>query len=360
LQASLEEYRAALDKVDVEFRDDLIRLSREVAVTLQAGYSPEAARGYDRLLDVQDEVIARQARLDDEFFERLTVALDDSQLTYLERAKQLRRREQCFPLYVFVPWAQIDLSEFIESFGLGPDVLAEIDAMLIDYEHRVTPMFVELRESIDRHASAKVWGVVKAKYDSDGKPYAPDSEAAAKYAAEYFQMNDATLARQSSLMKRIGELNESVLAQILPLVDEPQRSAIRETFNSRAYPDVFPDPSDPIEVYRGLANSENLTEADREVLSALWSSYREQYDAKCRLMLESYKSWREQLARNEVHGDAQRYSMEMRRWRMERSELNRVVVGQIQQTLSNQLNQQQVEAIQAYLNRMVKLREYTN
>jgi hypothetical protein len=328
----------------------LLKVSTQARVALAGGYTPVAAQLHQEFCELEVQIRNEIGELEDKLFLAISTILHESQLPKLERVKQTRSRSRCFPFYVLVNGAQVDLTALLRKFH--PKAAQEdetVDELLADYETKATPLFVQLRKALDSHASVQVWALSRYQFEQDGKPRDPNTPEAQRLAESYFAQNKSALGNSSRLQKQILEVNQRSFAAVVEHMNLSSRDPFVSEFLRLTYPDVFPDPTDPRAVYESILKNEQFERDVLENLEALWNAYRDSYIVKCRHMQEENTRWRVQLAATEIQNEYSDYLEKMRKLRHERIKLNMSILNQIMQAFPNELTSDSKSLIENHL-----------
>ena len=307
----------------------LMGLSQTGGEAFGEGHTPAAAAIFEEFCGVERKIRDRMEQLDERLIGSLSTVLDETQLAGLDRVKDTRKRARCLPLYVLLPGANIDMADLVRRFEKPAEDDAAIDELLAEYERKVTPLIMQLRKEIDEYAASQVWAMARCQYDEEGKQRDQTTPEAARLAREYLASNTAKLRRGASVQEQILRVNEETFSAIKDKLKMTDTYVFVQEFRRLAYPDAYPDQTDPIEVYETILKNEKFDDQSLELIRSMWSLYRESYNAKCRAMQEENVKWRIQLAETEIQTGYGDYLERMTKLRRQRIKLNRAILTQI-------------------------------
>lgn len=228
--ARSERIRAALERVELEFVDDLAKCIKA--------------------------------------FQPTESAMDDAAIeTLLEPMRLAAKRRYFRELQTVCRWALVDLRWVLETVPaehLNDEVRAAIRPALLEYDVQLTPLIRQMgaayqrmtAKSTEMHARLSVDLIDQPAFASEVRP---------------------TRIRLANAARAVRVLNERTLQTLAEVM--PPAVAREFTINAkyRAFPELYPDPTSLVELFDGLRDDGEVTPEVRAELVQM----RQSYDAEC-------------------------------------------------------------------------------
>jgi hypothetical protein len=351
-----ESYQASYAQLETQILPALDKLAVDVGVDQKDGYTPRSAALYQELHSMQEKVRESVGELDQKFFVGISAILSETQLEMLPRVQQIRERGCCFPLYILLQPAQIDLSRFIDEMMLEEEARNKIDPILIEYEIQATQSFKEVRKALDKATIEGVWALSNALFDSEGRRRVEGSNDAVTSGQLYFERTKTLRGNLSRLERRLANLNATFCEQILDQLGPSERERVEYEFKRRAYPDVFPDATNAISTFDFAMKTSSIPDVGRSTLELAWADHERSYDEKCKVMIDLTLEHREELERTMKNDGVAEYESRMQALHLDRLRLNRSILKFAVEALKGNLSKEAALAIDEHL-RVIQDRE---
>jgi hypothetical protein len=295
-----------------------------------------------RHLVVRDrEIAVRQVRsLEDRFFAQWEAFLTDGQLLLLDSIRKQRRRDHC-RFYERYPAAQLDLVRLVHEHVLAGLDLAASDVMalalfLVEYDLAMAPhvaareeaFVATMGEGVLLHALMATNGMVEWG--------TPGWHSAVELRDKLRSMN----GRLTEIEKRIHDINVQFLGRLHEVVASPAAEMVRQEFQRRTYPGVYPDPTDLREVVERAVAIPALVEHQREAIIALGEADEARRRRLCDRMVRHFLEWRRFYGTEQAQGTPEWDAFEQAMtadW-TERSVRAHSALAEMERVLDNQLD----------------------
>jgi hypothetical protein len=247
--------------------------------------------------------LERLRQLDEAFFLDLAVlASDETQLSGIERLRQMRRRAVASRLAAESGESRgdgesvVDLANLLIRSDLPREDILRLDSLLAAYDDRVTPLFVKRVELVRQSARRRaMW---RAAGESGGR------EAQQLVGAMYRKWREA-VAELRAAEHEIVEASRRSLGEALGLLPAGAAAEIRFTYQQAAYPDEFADSVAMERVFDGALGLADVSGRQRERLVEISGDFRSSYlalseDIVERRRLRDFDRDREGMPRRET------------------------------------------------------------
>ena len=194
-----------------------------------------------QVYDVEESLRRAIERADEALFVELESVLADVQKPGMARVRDYRQRQACVGwLRWLVRPARIDLSAMLDDVSAVPEVRAAVDGLLADYERRLTPTRVALNKAMlanrIRLLELSAWLV----RDENDRPL--DPTLLRQRSQEHALRVSALLDDSVRLQRQIADLNQKTLGTLLTAMPPSVATSLRNEYQRRAFPTVYPDP----------------------------------------------------------------------------------------------------------------------
>jgi len=250
----------------------------------------------------------------------------------------------------------IDLSRMVRRQELTSDETTALEQVTTEYEKSITDAFRERFEaSLDFQQRSERFNVEMQAMQSDGGTFNP-----ALYQQKYKELMEEGQTKMNQSNQKVRDINRTALEKMLEAMQAEHAAAMRNTYNRRAHPNVYNDPSSADNALNAALALTDLSADQKSRLNSLAAEYRPAYAAFCDQMVQ-------------LNQDAQGWSMgyDPELWReyekrqqtlqkigFDRNELNQRVVSRLKGMLTeDQLtrigplpNFEQANGMQMYMN----------
>lgn len=299
-------------------------------------------------VDVRKQFLA----LDEAMFTSLTSALNDTQAVALNRVRLDRRRTASVLLGSMIPSAEVDLTRFLRPYQMDIDPMhaVRLDKLLQEYEAEVSPLMEELCEECIHRTRLISKNEVKQRFGSDGLPLDPSTPAArAQFdAGRKARLN--IIKAGGHLQLRIAELNATSLPGLIECHVVSIQGNIRQAFDEKTLPAVYPDPLDPTDLFGRIRETAAANPEAIESLDGLRIVHQQGYASVSTKMVEAFRDWRKSMAltQSALPQKFQSYRKSMREWRDGRWLLNKALIDDAVVLLDSSAKEQTATLVEAY------------
>lgn len=241
-----------------------------------------------RLIPAYDGMMAACARFDDQLaaadhalFAAIESFLAESQRAALERVRLHRSRDRSPAIENKIYESLVDLAEFVEQLELDEAEMIEVDSVLAKYEEEVTPLFVAKDASFRQSLGRINYCYARMFIDETGRLLdvtTPEDMAQRTSMFAELQQLSATLATKQADIARV---NRKYLPQVLERLPDEHAKAIRARYAALAWSYVYPDDTDPENLYNTVLDSPELAQDVRAMIVEKWTQYRIKYEDLC-------------------------------------------------------------------------------
>jgi hypothetical protein len=243
---------------------------------------PDFQTRYVDLLAACDTYDDKLSAADDRFFATIESFLGESQVPGMARVRMHRGRDRSPTLENRINESIIDLSALVEQQGLDTAAMAEVDAILVSYEEAVTPRIVA-RDRDFRHLLPRAnFCLSRAFVAADGRPLEVEKNPSDMQQRQAMFKEFQQIWRDlSQHQMEIARLNREYLPQVLAKLPPVTAKSINGTYSMIAWSYVYPDKTDPTELYEALLASKGLDDDIRAGMREHWTQYRAKYEDLC-------------------------------------------------------------------------------
>lgn len=235
-----------------------------------------AARLYGELDRELTELNAILDAADEEFLRQVEALLTPEQLPLMKRVRGVRER-------------RILRSHNPAMPGAGVDIIAISYARLDQSEsaaefHRYLDEFEDIYLVALRHVRSTEYGVAPDRYRMRSIEWTLQHDAVSddersRLVAEQQRLKTRSLARVIAAAKEVVRLNRQAIDDLKDRLPEAEHGAIRRTYLSSAYPDVYPDPADASRWFDAALSLADLEDYQREAIIGARGNYEQRHDA---------------------------------------------------------------------------------
>ncbi len=293
-------------------------------------------RAHQKRRDALEVMLSADGR----FFNELALGvLTDEDFDRLERVRLARLRDvySVRTNYAFGTLGasnsagRIDIARLVRLASLPEEHIQHIDAALLAYEGE---MVDALREQYE--ASLAV-NLAQEKANVEFTRAREDDESNMAMGMRYFELLREPQERLTQASKRIADLNERTIEEIVALLPGNHGRRLQNNYLRRAYPNIYNDPAAMDEKITAAMRLPDLAEQQQMQLAELLGEYRPVYDDLTRQMLDVSRSGTEPNYASFEQEDWREYMemMEkMQRLRFERNELNARAISRVKSILN--------------------------
>lgn len=331
VELSLQRYQTAAKGLLDREHPALDQMSDDGGKAQDAGRFEESCRIGAQLAEDEQRVVLALRLIDEQFLAEIESILAEPQKSAIDRVRDRRTRAHCYLRDCAMGGAHVDLSAFVEIIGVTPEGLVAVDAILMEYERILTPLFVQLHEmmlenrTIGRLDDAETYLLSTEKTD---RSRAQIQEVLARQRTRYRE--------QAKLQLQIWEMNDEYCSRLVSRLQLPDADRLEESYRARVYKVVYPDNHDPEPVYLAIAASASLSPTAREAIESAHAQFARSYAATCLKMEKRYREWREAFASTFMDAAFDAYRQDMRQLRDDRWKLSLQFVKQLDSLLSSE------------------------
>jgi hypothetical protein len=278
---------------------------RSFEVVAHEGPHPTIASAQEKieLFEDVDRILAPLLSVERRMFDELAPILAEEQLPLLERVHNLRRRRLYDEAHSMYPGAMLDLTLILHeieqrcSEPITPTDPDTFHALLTEYDGTLTT-FARQRYEADRRALRKL---IRITGESQELQYtAEDIEAVRPRLRELSEERLDLIKPEVEAAKRIYDLNRRFAELLAAQLPDDVGRELRRRFGEATYKPIYPNPYDIEEGLNDLLTIEDLSDEQRESLTALRQGYLERRRQLDRRMIDRYMQWKDETAR--LHG----------------------------------------------------------
>jgi len=306
-----------------------------------------------QVYDVEESLRRAIERADEALFVELESVLADVQKPGMARVRDYRQRQACVGwLRWLVRPARIDLSAMLDDVSAVPEVRAAVDGLLADYERRLTPTRVALNKAMlanrIRLLELSAWLV----RDENDRPL--DPTLLRQRSQEHALRVSALLDDSVRLQRQIADLNQKTLGTLLTAMPPSVATSLRNEYQRRAFPTVYPDPHGLHDVCERLVGAAGIDDAQRAAISALCATYQSEYDGVNLEMERRYSDWCLEFASTFGSLNYEQYRLRMRELRDQRWRLNLKTLRQIESLIPDAGSHSELQSLAEALERAIR------
>jgi hypothetical protein len=315
------------------------------------------AAQYEGVCEQETAFAAAIEREDDSFLGQISAVLADVQLPAMDRVRLHRQRSRAVTYYFRLAKARMDLSRLVERYGFPEEILRNLEPVMCEYEQAVTPEFVKASNRY-RDSRAKCTRLsLRQELDDNGQPRDLTNPIVIDQIRAFRQQKLALLHSRTDAEMQIARVNDQFLPKFLEQMPLKLSKEFRLVYLSTAYRRVYPDKSDPQELYEGLLADRHVDDNICNMLAEQWQAYRRQYENLCARMRDSADEWAAQFARFNSNEGWEEYESRMEFLARERISKNEQFVKSIIELLPPPIRARHQETIDRWRN---EVDEYRN
>jgi hypothetical protein len=319
---------------------DELREARQAARTDASDASAEElGERIDRVYELRRLAIAAMTAEEATFFEEMRPIVGADRRGLLERVEGARRREALAGSASASlalgrdtsAEASLDLVTIVLEAQPDDDMLASIDELLTAYEGGASRAFEErLQAQLDMQRRNDRW---MAEITAAARR---DLGAVIELQTRYREEMREPMQRVATTDRVVVDLNRHTLEELAGVLPRDLAAEIRRAYDLAAFPSIWEDPAS---VDRHLAKAlalDDLTAQQRAELTDLGASYRGEYEALSREMIEQLPTSVVNAVGldPETFADWQRRQQQLAKIRFDRNELNGRAISRLQAMLT--------------------------
>jgi hypothetical protein len=261
-----DRYRTADREYRWEKVAPLFDRAADVAKTNDVAINLQTAAKAVELLRSRDAVVDQLTKLENALFNDLKPMLSEYQQGRLEFVKMDRQRARSRTVPCWYAGARYDLSNMVmdwreeEALNFNDQNLL---AVLDDYDRAATRLWR------DHSKTLQDWNAEELILSATAMS-AKSSDIDEKYYRRRIEMN----ARISKIDRRIHDLNATTLRTLEAVLPIPVLAELREAFETKAYPPVFPSPYVVDPIIDTVERISDLSELQRNAVTEIVGHYR--------------------------------------------------------------------------------------
>ncbi len=232
-------------------------------------------------LKKMERLLARIEELDDRLFNDLLPVLTEEQLPLLDRARLARERQRYQAPVMTGPTGRraVDVSKVLAEVELPPEVRAEVDPVIADYERRLTSQMREISKAGARMNLDMLDAFAERGYEGMTQEELADPEIMAKVMQDMQEVWSEIGAALTEKAARITDLNRRTYRRIAALLPE----AAARDFRTRYYGEEYPEISFVLDTrsekrFAHMIEREGLSDQQREAIAAAVDGFRQELD----------------------------------------------------------------------------------
>lgn len=269
----------------------------------------------------------------------------EEQLRAVQRLRLKRDRDAGMIAMSLAGAANVDLVTIVEVATKRDRGHEGIDAILWEYEQRVSPLFAKRYIGLhDRILKDSQWSAEVA--------FGHQSKGDERYTPEVLQKSAEIDAERKRLWASIFRINKEIIdvnadfaIRIAEQLAEQDRGRFVKEFRARSWQNVYPDRSSIEDIFDETLALPGLDDALKDAIAGLRHRHMQDYETICNNMIGRVLKWMEELGENSVYNSFQQaaYHKDMRAMNTRREELNRsnldILMALFQGTISEKLDE---------------------
>ena len=280
--------RLAIESIHDEYKNEFRTLrDGEIADFLEETRSWQGMDGMpqrevmESFINKMERLQASIKKLDDGLFDRLVPVLSEEQLPMLARVRLARERQRYSAQQMMSMTGRkpVDLSEVFFATDLPPDVLADIDPAIAQYERRLTSAMRQMSKAAGGMYLDMFDAFEELGYGGMSEEELADPEVMTRVMEDMQRIWSELGARMTEMAAKIAELNRKTYRRVAALLPQEVARGFRNRYYSQAYPELgFILAMERHERFRRVMKREDLSDEQREALTAAIDVYRQQLD----------------------------------------------------------------------------------
>ncbi|MGI9012725.1 MAG: hypothetical protein ACR2GY_00580 [Phycisphaerales bacterium] len=338
-EALFKEYQQAWRDRVARSRDELNEAARRPSRMTTAAMAadnnlmrdPAVVDAFEELCNLRKTIVNDLDAIDARFLEDLLLLAGVSEAERGDELAALQRtrfREAYPRVPLSLPWAHRDLVDLVEECNIAWRDDADVRAILESYEVKVVPI---RREAVERMftlslKAKRLW--MDAYRDAEGQLReigSPEYRVRAVKAAAY---NERLYADEKEISIEAGEITFDAVEKMLAALPGDAAKRLEQTFNQRAFFEMYPDLAAAHHHFRLLREDDSLDEDVHAAIDVLHARYDARYRAMCARMKDNLIERRTAVPM--LQSDARRTIVTaFDRLKSERAEINAIALKQL-------------------------------
>jgi hypothetical protein len=333
--------RLAMEPIHDEYKTEFRKLrDDEIADFLEDMRSWQGMGGMpqrevvESFLKEMEGLLAKIKKLDNRLFDRLLPVLSEGQQPLLARVRLARERQRYLAQQMMaMTGPTVDLSEILLAIDLPPDLLAEVDPVVVLYERRLTTTMRQVSKASTRMFLDMFDAFEALGYGGMTEEELADPEVMTRMMEDMQQIWSEIAGTITESAAKIAQLNRKTYRRVAAFLPPETARDFRERYYRRAYPELsFMFAMGRREWFERTIERNDLSDEQREALTATMDGFSQRLDLMVDNAVKLVEAQRETMSPFAFDQEAmQDYQQQLSKIQAKARELMTTTMGTLQE-----------------------------